>query len=276
MVALSVFTCTLCGCLPLWFVTLYAARHYRWNLYLKAYLSLETDIVPRSVRIRNVHFGTTGWRWWRCGASPRFTNTRLSAKRKGDRQWGEMTSVIKFVCCSLSAACQWMLVFVCPRKCVTQEKWLKHIDTCAFLTKKAKWKPWVHCLFPSDKPSKTVLFSCSLSITTCFVACQCSHSAPRPTSSLSGIKVAVIGVIILLYADSLSLNPLRSALCNAWLTCLRWCQVLAVSRRLPYATALLSPPMSVWWLSVWARREHSAPQCTFGKCSDSRTCHPVL
>lgn len=73
---------------------------------------------------------------------------------------------------------------------------------------------------------------------------------------LSGIKVLVIGVIIPLYADSLSLNPLRSTLCHAWLTCLRWCQVLAVSRRLPYATVLLSPLMSVKWMS--ARVEDSA------------------
>lgn len=71
-------------------------------------------------------------------------------------------------------------------------------------------------------------------------------------SPLSGIKVLVIGVIIPLYADSLSLNPLRSTLCHAWLTCLRWCQVLAVSRRLPYATVLLSPPMSVKRMSAWA------------------------
>lgn len=69
-------------------------------------------------------------------------------------------------------------------------------------------------------------------------------------SLLSGIKVLLIGVIIPLYADSLSLNPLRSTLCHAWLTCLRWCQVLAVSRRLPYATVLLSPLMSVKWMSA--------------------------
>lgn len=72
-------------------------------------------------------------------------------------------------------------------------------------------------------------------------------------SPLSGIKVLVIGVIIPLYADSLSLNPLRSTLCHAWLTCLCWCQVLAVSRRLPYATVLLSPLMSVKWMSAWVR-----------------------
>lgn len=69
-------------------------------------------------------------------------------------------------------------------------------------------------------------------------------------SLLSGIKVLLIGVIIPLYADSLSLNPLRSTLCHAWLTCLRWCQVLVVSRRLPYATVLLSPLMSVKWMSA--------------------------
>lgn len=80
--------------------------------------------------------------------------------------------------------------------------------------------------------------------------------APSP---LSGIKVLVIGVIIPLYADSLSLNPLRSTLCHAWLTCLRWCQVLAVSRRLPYATVLLSPLMSVKRTSGW---KHSMPRCT--------------
>lgn len=163
----------------------------------------------------------------------------------------------------LSAACQWMLAFVCPRRCVTQEKGMEHIDWYAFSHKKAKRKPREHCwLFPSDKYSKTVLFARSLSITTCFVACQRSHSAPRPTSSLSGIKVAVIGVIIQLYADSLSLNPLRSALCHAWLTCLRWCQVLAVSRRLPYATVLLSPPMLVRWLSHTRRvqwQSHTPP-----------------
>lgn len=80
-------------------------------------------------------------------------------------------------------------------------------------------------------------------------------------SPLSGIKVLLIGVIIPLYADSLSLNPLRSTLCHAWLTCLRWCQVLAVSRRLPYATVLLSPLMSVKWMSapVWRL---SAVRCT--------------
>lgn len=82
------------------------------------------------------------------------------------------------------------------------------------------------------------------------------HSVCLLPSPLSGIKVLVIGVIIPLYADSLSLNPLRSALCHAWLTCLRWCQVLTVSRRLPYATVLLSPLMSVKWMS--ARVEDSA------------------
>lgn len=72
-------------------------------------------------------------------------------------------------------------------------------------------------------------------------------------SPLSGVMAPVIGVIIPPYADSLSLNPLRSTLCHARLTCLRWCQVLAVSRRLPYATVLLSPPMSVKRVSTWAQ-----------------------
>lgn len=65
--------------------------------------------------------------------------------------------------------------------------------------------------------------------------------------------VLVIGFIIPPYVDSLSLNPLRSTLCHAWLTCLRWCQVLAVSRRLPYATVLPSPPMSVKRMSALAQ-----------------------
>lgn len=86
----------------------------------------------------------------------------------------------------------------------------------------------------------------------CF--CHTRHHFHRSVcflrSPLSGIKVLLIGVIIPLYADSLSLNPLRSTLCHAWLTCLRWCQVLAVSRRLPYATVLLSPLMSVKWMSA--------------------------
>lgn len=83
-------------------------------------------------------------------------------------------------------------------------------------------------------------------------------------SPLSGIKVRLIGVIIPLYADSLSLNPLRSTLCHAWLTCLCWCQVLAVSRRLPYATVLLSPLMSVKWMS--ARAEDSVRR---GACPET-------
>lgn len=92
------------------------------------------------------------------------------------------------------------------------------------------------------------------------VTCHCFHVCQHGTvyfvwlpSPFSGITVLVIGVIIPLYADSLSLNPLRSTLCHAWLTCLRWCQVLAVSRRLPYATVLLSPPMSVKLVSTWAQ-----------------------
>lgn len=84
---------------------------------------------------------------------------------------------------------------------------------------------------------------------------RCEHcSVSLLCSPLSGIKVLLIGVIIPLYADSLSLNPLRSTLCHAWLTCLRWCQILAVSRRLPYATVLLSPLVSVKRMSAWVWR----------------------
>ncbi len=99
-------------------------------------------------------------------------------------------------------------------------------------------------------------------------------------SPLSGIMVLVIGVIIPLYADSLSLNPLRSTLCHAWLTCLRWCQVLAVSRRLPYATELLSPPMSVKRMSTWAQntvRHGTHPETQWQNThSHSYTHTPIL
>lgn len=100
--------------------------------------------------------------------------------------------------------------------------------------------------------SLAIIFLCL----TCHQFCQSQHQPVYLVwllSSFSGIMMLVIGVIIPPYADSISLNPLRSTLCHAWLTCLRWCQVLAVSRRLPYATVLLSPPMSVKRMSTWAQ-----------------------
>lgn len=139
---------------------------------------------------------------------------------------------------------------------VSWEKWVKCIDRHAFchIKTKKRRKHWERpLLFPLHTFSKTLLFSHSLSQPALLpVIALIQHQPVYLPPPLSGIKVAVIGVIIQLYADSLSLNPLRSALCHAWLTCLRWCQVLAVSRRLPYATVLLSPLMSVRWLSVWA------------------------
>lgn len=41
------------------FLPQYAPRHWRWNLYLKAYLSFETDIVLHSLWMWNVHFSTS-------------------------------------------------------------------------------------------------------------------------------------------------------------------------------------------------------------------------
>ncbi len=43
----------------MFFLSLYVTRHRRWNLYLKAYLSFETDIVLHCLWMWNVHFSTS-------------------------------------------------------------------------------------------------------------------------------------------------------------------------------------------------------------------------
>lgn len=118
------------------------------------------------------------------------------------------------------------------------------------------------------------LFSCNFGFM-CVRNNLCSNWCGSPPLYLV-FMVLVIGFIIPPHADSLSLNPLRSTLCHAWLTCLRWCQVLAVSRRLPYATVLLSPSMSVKRMSTLAQNTvrhgaHSQKHGDSGKRARARS-----
>lgn len=68
------------------------------------------------------------------GVSQRF-KICVSAKRKRVRQWGEMTSVIKFVCGSFvycSSVGQWITVCVCRSASRVQKAWTGKIDRHAF------------------------------------------------------------------------------------------------------------------------------------------------
>lgn len=183
--------------------------------------------------------------WVRLRVSPQLRERETDNEERW-HQWSDLSAAL------LSAAC------ACGRaslRCQLRKMSEMYRQTCILSHKNQKRrKHWERpLLFPLHTFSKTLLFSHSLSQPALLpVIALIQHQPVYLPPPLSGIKVAVIGVIIQLYADSLSLNPLRSALCHAWLTCLRWCQVLAVSRRLPYATVLLSPLMSVRWLSVWA------------------------
>lgn len=137
----------------------------------------------------------------------------------------------------LSAACQWTLVCACGRaslRCQTRKMSETYRQTCILSHKnhkKVKTLRTALCYFPSIHFLKHSCFLTAYPSQPALlpVVALIQHQPvylpppppPTPNSPLSGIKVAVIGVIIQLYADSLSLNPLRSALCHAWLTCLR-------------------------------------------------------
>lgn len=99
-----------CLCLPVCLVAVCfcdlsfpVTRHWRWNLYLKAYLSFEADIVLRCVDVKCTFQYIRSWQWWR-----RLSISRCvcfcASKRKRVRQWEEMASVIGFACSSLSSA----------------------------------------------------------------------------------------------------------------------------------------------------------------------------
>lgn len=164
-VILSLFT-HICQCLVAVCFCVFSSsvcNQTRWNLYLKAYLSSESDIVLHSLWMWNVHFGTSDH--GSDGAVSVFQDmcSFVSVNRKRDRQWGERDDISDQICQHLFWLLQrgqWITVCVLSNRhqyapCV--ELWYKNVwNPCVYA--KTCWNcGHLNCIWTW---SEMHLFSC--------------------------------------------------------------------------------------------------------------------